>query len=105
MKLDLSIPLPMSEASVRAKMQMRDVPDAASVEGQRLKAVMQNFEALLLEQMLKEMQATVPESGLFGRNRGQEIFNELLHGEYAELMERRGGIGLADFILEKMGDK
>ena len=102
MRLDISIPLPISEATVRARMQMGDLPDRKSLEGQRLDKVMHEFEALLLEQMLKDMQATVPKGGFFGESRGQEIFSEMLHGEYVRLMEDRGGIGLARFMLDRM---
>jgi flagellar protein FlgJ len=102
MRLNLNIPLPLSEAAVRAKIELGRTPDRKSLEGARLERVMQDFESLLLEQMLKEMRNTVPQSSLFGKNPGREIFNELLDGEYARAMENRGGIGLANFMLARM---
>jgi len=102
MRMDLNIPLPLSEASVRARLEVRGMPEAKSADGARLEQVLRDFESLLLEQMLKEMRNTVPESPLFGKDRGREIFNELLDGQYARQMENRGGIGLADYMLTRM---
>jgi flagellar protein FlgJ len=102
MRLNLDIPLPLSEASVRARLELRGMPDPKSAESARLEQVMRDFESLLLEQMLKEMRNTIPDSPLFGKDRGREIFNELLDGEYARVMEKRGGIGLADFMLTRL---
>ena len=93
MRMDVSIPLPLSEASFRAQLQLRGMPDPKAVEGARLDKVMHEFESMLLEQMLKDMRATVPDSPLLGKNRGKEIFDELLDGQFAKQMENRGGIG------------
>ncbi len=105
MRLDSTIPLPFSEATIRARLMVRDIPDPAGIEAERLEAVIKDFESLLIEQMLKQMRNSIPDGGLFGVNRGHEIFNEMLDGEYARLMSDRGGIGLAQFMLDRMGPK
>jgi Rod binding domain-containing protein len=120
MRLNLNIPLPLSEANVRARIQAGSFTDKArraqaagemgsgkagsekDGEAARLDQVMHEFESLLVEQMLKEMRNNVPESPLFGQSRGREIFNEMLDGEYAKAMEQRGGLGLARFMIDKM---
>ena len=105
MRMDIGIPLPLSEAGFRARLELGRMPDPKSAEGGRLDQVMHEFESLLLEQMLKSMRATIPDSPLLGKNRGKEIFDEMLDGQFAKQMENRGGIGLADFILAKMDRK
>ncbi len=105
MRLNPTIPLPFSEATVRARLLVRDIPDPAGIEAERLEAAVKDFESLLIEQMLKEMRKSIPDGGLFGVNRGREIFNEMLDGEYARLMSDRGGIGLAQYMLTRMGPK
>ncbi|MCZ6554280.1 MAG: rod-binding protein [SAR324 cluster bacterium] len=105
MRLDSTIPLPFSEATVRARLLVRDIPDPDGIEAERLKAAIQDFESLLIEQMLKQMRNSIPDGGLFSVNRGREIFNEMLDGEYARLMSSRGGFGLAEFMLSRMGPK
>jgi len=116
MRLNLNIPLPLSEANVRAHIQAGSFTEHAKRaetasgkagsgkdgEAARLDQVMHEFESLLVEQMLKEMRDNVPESPLFGQSRGREIFNEMLDGEYAKAMEQRGGLGLARFMIDKM---
>jgi len=112
MRLSLNLPLPMSEAHVRAQYTMGGLKERASAErtGQvdggpragRLNQVVHEFEALLVEQMLKEMRNNIPDSPLFGPSRAREIFNEMLDGEYARAMENRGGLGLARFMIERM---
>ena len=76
----------------------------ADVERLRLNQTGEEFEALLLEMMVKEMRKTVPESPLFGQERGREIFMEFLDGEYGRVMAQRGGIGVADFLLRQLRD-
>lgn len=105
MRMNVDIPLPLSEANFRARLELRGMPDPKRAEGARLDKAMHEFESMLLEQMLKDMRATIPDSPLFGKNRGREIFNELLDGQYAKQMENRGGIGLADYMLAKMDHK
>ena len=75
------------------------------MERLRLNQTGEEFEALLLEMMVKEMRKTVPESPLFGQERGREIFMEFLDGEYGRVMAQRGGIGVADFLLRQLGDE
>ena len=71
-------------------------------ESKGLKEVAQEFEGLLIEQMVREMRKAVPKSPLLGREIGQEIFNEMLDGEFVRLMVERGGIGLSKFFLNSV---
>ncbi|MCZ6531439.1 MAG: rod-binding protein [SAR324 cluster bacterium] len=98
MRLDLDVSLPRLEpASEISGEKLRAGQDKA-----RLRKAAQEFEALLVEQMLKEMRKSVPESNLFGKEKGREIFKEMLDGEFVRLMTGRGGIGLADFIVRNL---
>ena len=67
-------------------------------ETARLREVAKEFEGIMMEQMVREMRKAVPKSELLGRETGQELFNEMLDGEFVKLMVERGGIGLARFI-------
>ncbi|MDH5752219.1 MAG: rod-binding protein [Deltaproteobacteria bacterium] len=67
----------------------------------KLKEAAQEFEALMLEQMVKEMRKNVHKSDLFGENSGEEIFQEMLDGEYVRIMVQRGGIGLAELMVKQ----
>ena len=89
----------------QAPLRARTAQAELDVERLRRKQTGEEFEALLIEMMVREMRKTVPESPLFGKERGREIFMEFLDGEYGRLMAHRGGIGVADFLLSHLGDE
>jgi Rod binding domain-containing protein len=67
---------------------------------ERFKQACREFESVLVEQMVKEMRTGDVKSKLFGHDSGMETYREMLDGEYVRLMTERGGIGLADFMIE-----
>ena len=72
---------------------------------QRLRAAAEEFEAVMLNLMVKEMRKNVPDSPIFGKDTGREIFNEMLDDQYVRLMTQRGGIGLADMLVRQLKGK
>jgi len=102
MRTDVSIALP-TPGNARAEV-LSETLKSESRDRKRLKEASQEFESLLLEQMVKEMRASVPESKLFGNDPGKGLFNEMLDGEFVRLMSARGGIGLADFLANNIND-
>jgi len=89
------------DANAQARMQVLRGAKSRDpeVEKARLHEAAKEFEGLLLEQMLKSMRKNVPESPIFGRNNGKEIFSEMLDGEFVKRITDRGGIGLADILV------
>lgn len=71
-------------------------------ERERLKEAATEFEALMVEQMIREMRKNVPESGLFGKSHGRELFEEMLDGEYSRHIAGHGGLGLADVMVRQL---
>ena len=70
-------------------------PDAA------LKEVAKQFEALLLDQMMKSMRSAAPGESLFD-NEGSRLFTSLLDQEYARRLAETGGLGLADLLVRQL---
>ncbi|MGL4562516.1 MAG: rod-binding protein [Brevinema sp.] len=67
------------------------------------KAVAQEFEALFIEMMFKEMKKTVNNTSFLGKNNpGQEIFDGMLNTEYAKISSKTGGFGLANMIEKSL---
>ncbi|BBO88275.1 rod-binding protein [Desulfosarcina ovata] len=85
----------ISEASSRALGQ-----DQTETE---LENASQQFESLLLNMMIREMRATVPDSGLFQESMAEEIFTSMLDEQYADVMAQQGGIGLSRMIVDQLG--
>lgn len=69
---------------------------------EKVKAVAREFEGLMMEQMVREMRRAVPKADLLGRQMDQELFSEMLDGEFVKLMTERGGIGLTDFLVQSL---
>jgi len=67
-----------------------------------LKDASEQFEALLLNFMIREMRATVPESTLFERSMAEEIFTGMLDERTAGMMAKHGDVGLSRLIFDQL---
>lgn len=71
-------------------------------ERNRLRKVSEDFEALMINQMLKEMRKTVDKSGLIDGGMAEQIFEDMLYDEYAKEFSKTKTFGLADIIYNQM---
>lgn len=69
------------------------------LEEQKLKAVAQEFEAILIGSLLKEVRMTNT-GGLFTGGLAHDIYRQLFDEQVAKAMARSGGLGLGK-ILER----
>ena len=76
------------------------MPANASPTEQRNAA--NEFEQFFIAQMLEHMFAGIPTDGPFGGGNGESIFRSLLNTEYAKLMSRAGGVGIADAVHKEI---
>ena len=60
------------------------------------------LESLFLQYLLKQMRATIPESGFLKKDVSSEIYTALLDGEVAKELVAVRGIGLAARLLERL---
>lgn len=68
----------------------------------RMREVAKEFEALMLESMVRAMRKNVPESPLLGESHARETFQEMLDSEYVSRMVDRGGIGIAELMVRQL---
>lgn len=68
----------------------------------KLKQAAQQFEAIFIQQMFKEMRNTIPDGGLIKRGNADDIFTQMQDAEAAKEMARHGGIGLADLMMQQL---
>ena len=66
-----------------------------------LKEVARQFEALLLDQMVKSMRTAAPGNSLFD-GESTRLYNELLDHEFATKLAAQGGVGLADMLVRQL---
>jgi peptidoglycan hydrolase FlgJ len=62
----------------------------------------EEFEAVFLSQVLAGMFAGVADDGPFSAGPGGAAFRSMLHDEFAKIISRAGGIGLADAIMREL---
>ena len=64
----------------------------------------EQFEALFVQQILKQMRSASPDDSLFGGS-GMEMAHEMFDTEVAKRMSQAGGLGLADMLVRQLGDE
>lgn len=69
---------------------------------QSLKESSQEFEAIFVMEMFKEMRKTIPEGGLFEKNIATEIYQEMMDMETARAVAKGPGLGIADAMYKQM---
>ncbi|MBC2711728.1 MAG: rod-binding protein [Desulfosarcina sp.] len=67
-----------------------------------LEKASEQFESLLLNFMIREMRATVPESTLLPPSMTEEIFTGMLDEQIAGEMAQNGGIGISRMIFNQL---
>ncbi len=67
-----------------------------------LQKATQDFEAVLLNMVIKAMWKTIPESGLFEKNNSTQIYEGLMHTSLSEEMARNGGMGIAKVLYQQL---
>ncbi len=67
-----------------------------------LERASEQFESLLLNFMIREMRATVPESTLFPPSMAEEIFKGMLDEQIAGDMAKNGGIGISRMVFNQL---
>ena len=69
---------------------------------EKLKESAQQFEAIFIQQMYKEMRKTIPTDGLIQRSNADEIYTQLQDLEAAKVTAQQGGIGLSDLMMQQL---
>ncbi len=72
---------------------------------EKLKEVCQQFEAIFIQQIYKEMRNTIPNEGYIPRGNADDMYAQLQDMEAAKMTAERGGIGLAEMMLQQLMDE
>lgn len=74
------------------------------IKEKQLQKACQDFEAVFISKLWKQMQATVPKSEIFG-SRQSEMYMSMFDRDFAEKMAESGGVGLGDMLYGQLKDK
>lgn len=67
-----------------------------------LKQACQDFEAIFINMLFKQMRETIPEQGYLEHGMGMDMFEEIMDMETARDMARKGGFGLGRLLYEQV---
>ena len=74
-------------------------PAIKAAQNPQIEKKAQEFEALMLSELLKPMFESAKAPSLMGgEGPAQDVFGTMLHDEYAKAIAARGGIGIADQV-------
>ena len=82
--------------------QVSDVSQAKLPATKDPKQAAQQFEALLLQEMLKSMWATVPQGQLLSGSHEEKMYRDMLNEAVADSISQGRGIGIKDVILKDL---
>jgi Rod binding domain-containing protein len=66
------------------------------------KKVAEQFEGVLMSQMLNGMFEGIKTDGMFGGGEGEEMFRSLMIDEYGKQIAKQGGMGLTSAITRQL---
>lgn len=69
---------------------------------QEIRRVAEEFEAMVLAELLQPVFEQIDPDGLGGGGSGEAMFRPMLVQQYAAGMARAGGIGLADSVVHEL---
>jgi peptidoglycan hydrolase FlgJ len=62
------------------------------------------MESLFIQNMFKEMRASIPKGGLTSGGKAEEMFTDMLDAEMAKSFSASGGIGLSSMVRRQLED-
>ena len=86
----------------QAKTAVPSVTSAGQQDPARMKELAQEFEAIFIQQMYKEMRNTIPDDGLIPRTNAEDTYIQMQDLEIARATARQGGIGLAEMMMKQL---
>ena len=74
-------------------------------DDQRLKTACNQFEALFIHFLLKEMRSTIEKSDFMNGGRAEELYESMLDEELAKEISEQKGIGLGSVLYRQLADR
>jgi flagellar protein FlgJ len=75
---------------------------AGGIDREKLKKASTEFEALFIQEILKFMRQTIPQSGLAGPGAGKEVYQSLLDQELSKSLAKKGGLRIGEMVYRQM---
>jgi len=92
--------LASSVASMASASMLANRPDVPA--DPKTKAALQEFESVLIGEMVNTMFSTVETDSMFGGGQAEEIYRSMMGQEMGREIARRGGLGLTPALMSEM---
>jgi Rod binding domain-containing protein len=96
-------PVPSANGAAAGKTGAAAKLSPADEKALRLQKACEDMESLFVHQLIKEMRATIPKSGLFGKSQAQDIYTGMLDGRLAQEIAQSRGLGLSNLLMRQLG--
>ena len=93
--------LNLSDLLSKQRLERLEQRTPANTEDAKLLEAANEFEVLLVQQMMKSMRSTSFESGLVNKSEGEKVFQSMLDEQYARLSTQSSGMGLGEMIYQE----
>ncbi len=67
-----------------------------------VREITQEFEAIFISQMLRNMYGGIEVDPVFGGGYAEEVFRDVLLDEYGRVMAKSGGVGISDMVQKEL---
>ncbi len=94
-----------STERIRRSLELNNRPKDDQQNDTKLRDACTKMESLFIHHLLKEMRATIHKSGFISGGRAEEIYTSMMDAETANTISTRGGIGLAQLLLQQLGNR
>lgn len=68
----------------------------------KINSACKEMESLFIQNMFKEMRASIPKGGLTSGGKAEEMFTDMLDAELAKAFSASGGIGLSSMVRNQL---
>jgi Rod binding domain-containing protein len=73
-----------------------------AAEKKRLKKACNDFEAMFIANMLKEMRKSIPKSGFLESSSGSDIYRSMMDQKVAEKIANDKGLGIGEMLFKQL---
>lgn len=89
---------------IHSGMEMNSRAIRPGSQDSKIDSACKEMESLFIQNMFKEMRASIPKSGLTSGGKAEGMFTDMLDAEMAKTFSASGGIGLSSMFRRQLED-
>jgi peptidoglycan hydrolase FlgJ len=93
-----------TDYGIHSRMGMNSRAIRPGSQDSKINSACTEMESLFIQNMFKEMRASIPKGGLTSGGKAEEMFTDMLDAEMAKTFSASGGIGLSSMVRRQLED-